>query len=715
MFKHPTMLGAGLAMALAAAAALPSVQVRAQGAPQIAAAEATRLCARLGLNPPASLAAQLAPPPTGASDDQLRAWCAGLGFAAEAAEVRAVVSVGSYLRNGAEDTALNVGVQSRSDLLKSGSPSMEQLIRNLSESGLNENGDNRGQYALGIGVPTTNLRNLGAGRTVTVFDGVRLADDTNVQGGGAMNVNNVPMSVLSQIEILRDGGSTAYGGDALGGAANLYPRINPPIVAAPVQPTNERYPQAEPNPIKQAAVEPVSTFSIDVDTASYSNVHRFLNNGQRPPADAVRIEELVNYFDYGYARPASQNEPFRPFVAIAPSPWSAGKQLLHIGVQGHAPARGQEPPLNLVFLVDTSGSMNEPDKAPLVKRSLSILTDQLRPQDRVSLVAYAGSAGVILGPTSGSEMDLIRGAVNSMQPGGSTAGAAGLSLAYSLARQNFDSRKVNRIILMTDGDFNVGVTDNKTLEDYVAEKRQTGIYLSVYGFGTGNYQDARMQAIAQKGNGTAAYVDSLDEARKIFRDDFSGSMFPIADDVKIQIEFNPAQISEYRLIGYETRMLRREDFNNDKVDAGEVGAGVAVTALYEITPVGGPQAIDNLRYGAGSARAQAANSPASELAFLKIRYKLPGQQTSKLMTRPITRADGFANIAAAPEATRWAAAVAAYGQKLRYDAYVGSAFSWEDDLKLAQGARGQEEFGLRAEFIRLVRAAGELSQQRAGL
>jgi Ca-activated chloride channel family protein len=320
---------------------------------------------------------------------------------------------------------------------------------------------------------------------------------------------------------------------------------------------------------------------------------------------------------------------------------------------------------------------------------------------------------VILPPTSGADKTLIRSAVASMQPGGSTAGAAGLSLAYALAQQNFDKDGVNRIVMMTDGDFNVGATDNKTLEQYVTEKRQTGIYLSVYGFGTGNYQDARMQAIAQHGNGTAAYIDGLEEARKVFRDDFSGSMFPIADDVKIQVEFNPAQVSEYRLIGYETRMLRREDFNNDKVDAGEVGAGVAVTALYEITPAGGPAAIDPLRYGQ-PAPAAARAQPNAELAFLKIRYKLPGQETSKLIEQPIGKSQVFARMDAAPEATRWAAAVAAYGQKLRYDNYVGSAFSWDDDLKLAQGARGQDEYGLRAEFIRLVRAASDLASEHAG-
>ncbi|HET9161485.1 MAG TPA: von Willebrand factor type A domain-containing protein [Caulobacteraceae bacterium] len=478
--------------------------------------------------------------------------------------------------------------------------------------------------------------------------------------------------------------------------------------AAPAQPylygAPEKYPDATTNPIKQAASEPVSTFSIDVDTASYSNVRRFLADGQRPPADAVRVEELVNYFDYGYPAPRSRETPFSTFVAVAPSPWAKGKELIHIGVQGFRPAEGSQPPLNLVFLVDTSGSMFSDDRLPLAKKALNVLIDQLRPQDRVSLVAYAGSAGAVLQPTSGTEKLKIRCAVDYLQSGGSTAGGAGLSLAYALAEQHFDKQDVNRIVLMTDGDFNVGVTDNKRLEDYVAEKKKSGVYLSLYGFGRGNYQDARMQAIAQHGNGTAAYVDGLDEARKIFRDDFSKAMFPIADDVKIQVEFNPARVAEYRLIGYETRMLKREDFNNDAVDAGEVNAGASVTALYEITPVGGPRSVDPLRYGAPEPKVPGGG----ELAFLKIRYKPPGGQVSRLIERPIGGDSGFASLDRAPEATRWAAAVAAYGQKLRNDPYLAPDFTWEQVLNLAQGARGQDPTGIRAQFVALARSAEEV-------
>ena len=465
----------------------------------------------------------------------------------------------------------------------------------------------------------------------------------------------------------------------------------------------ERYPGGVSNPIKQVSQEPVSTFSIDVDTAAYANTRRFLADGRVPPRDAVRVEELINYFDYAYPLPASRSEPFRPFVAVAPSPWSKDRQVVHIGLQGYDIPRDEQPPLNLVFLVDTSGSMWSEDRLPLAKKALGTLIDQLRDEDRVAMVAYAGSAGAVLAPTSGREKLKMRCALGALQSGGSTAGGQGLALAYALARQNFDPRAVNRVILLTDGDFNVGVSDPSKLKDFVADKRKTGVYLSVYGFGRGNYNDTMMQALAQNGNGTAAYIDSFDEARKLFRDDFSGSLFPIADDVKIQVEFNPYQVSEYRLIGYETRMLAREDFNNDQVDAGEVGSGASVTALYEITRVGATPSSDPLRYG--SARPAAA--PSAELAFLKVRYKLPGKTESVLMQRPITRADVSDSLAAAPEATRWALAVAAFGQKLRGDPWISADFGWPQVIDLAQGARGTDEFGLRAEFVKLARGAGE--------
>ena len=465
----------------------------------------------------------------------------------------------------------------------------------------------------------------------------------------------------------------------------------------------ERYPHAVANPIKRTAEEPVSTFSIDVDTAAYANVRRFLHDGARPPRDAVRVEELINYFDYGYPAPADRAEPFRAFVAVTPSPWSAERQILQIGLKGYDLPRNQQPPLNLVFLIDTSGSMWSEDRLPLAKKALGLLIDQLGPRDRVSMVAYAGSAGAVLAPTDGRQKLKMRCALAALQSGGSTAGGQGLALAYGLAQQNFDRSAVNRVILMTDGDFNVGVADPEKLKDFVAEKRRTGVYLSVYGFGRGNYNDVMMQALAQNGNGTAGYIDTLSEARKSFRDDFSGSLFPIADDVKVQVEFNPAAVSEYRLIGYETRLLNREDFNNDRVDAGEVGSGAAVTALYEITPADARPSSDPLRYEARPARPP--QPGAGEIAYLKIRYKLPGGHDSRLITRPITAADRYARLDAAPEPVRWAVAVAGFGQRLRGDPRVGDGFGWKEIGDLAQGARGQDPFGLRAEFVQLVRNA----------
>jgi len=470
----------------------------------------------------------------------------------------------------------------------------------------------------------------------------------------------------------------------------------------PVQDT-ERYPSAQANPIHQTAQEPVSTFSTDVDTAAYTNVRRFLHDGVRPPTDAVRVEELVNYFDYGYARPVDRATPFRAYVALAPSPWSRQRQILHIGLQGYGVGRAEQPPLNLVFLIDTSGSMSPEDRLPLARKSLNLLIDQLRPQDRVAMVAYAGSAGAVLAPTDGRQKLKMRCALEALGAGGSTAGGQGLALAYALARENFDPKAVNRVILLTDGDFNVGVSDPSKLKDFVTDKRKGGVYLSVYGFGRGNYNDTMMQALAQNGNGTAAYIDGLQEARKLFREDFVKSLFPIADDVKVQVEFNPALVSEYRLIGYETRMLAREDFNNDQVDAGEVGAGASVTALYEITPVGAAASVDPLRYGRRAP--PAASAPAGELAYLKIRYKLPGQGQSHLISRPITRADAAPSLSAAPEPTRWAVAVAGFGQKLRRDPRVADGFGWNDIVQLAQTGRGADPFGERAEFVQLVRAA----------
>ncbi len=355
---------------------------------------------------------------------------------------------------------------------------------------------------------------------------------------------------------------------------------------------------------------------------------------------------MVNYFDYGYAPPTDPATPFAIHTSVVPSPWAAGKEIVHIGLQGYDIADDKRPPLNLVFLMDVSGSMDEATKLPLVQKALNILIDELRPEDHVSIAVYAGAAGAVLQPTAGNQKLKIRCAVDAMRAGGSTAGGEGLALAYQMAEQSHQKDFVTRVILMTDGDFNVGIADPEKLEDFVAEKRETGVYLSVYGFGRGNYNDVMMQTLSQTGNGTAAYIDTLQEARKLFRDDFSGSLFPIADDVKIQVEFNPDRVAEYRLIGYETRLLNREDFNNDQVDAGEVGAGASVTALYEITPAGGKLSVDPLRYEDGPKTVS--YEPDDELAYVKVRYKLPGEDTSKLIEQPIGDADRPAALSRSP-------------------------------------------------------------------
>lgn len=486
-------------------------------------------------------------------------------------------------------------------------------------------------------------------------------------------------------------------------------RIWPGQAVAPTD--SERYPDATPNPVKRVAEAPVSTFSIDVDTAAYANVRRFIAEGTTPPRDAVRVEEMINSFDYGYARPASADEPFAVTTAVVASPWSAGRQIVHIGLQGYELPAGARRPLNLTFMVDVSGSMQAPDKLGLAQQAMNLIIDRLRPEDRLAVTYYASSAGTAVAPTSGSEKLKLRCAVASLRAGGSTAGAQGMVNAYEQAGAAFGTDKVNRILMFTDGDFNVGVTDDRRLEDYVADRRKTGIYLSVYGFGRGNYQDARMQTIAQAGNGVAAYVDNLDEARRLFGPAFDRGAFPIADDVKIQVEFNPARVSEYRLIGYETRLLNEEDFANDAVDAGEVGSGASVTALYEITPVGGPSQIPERRYGRN--RASAGGDPNGEIGFVQVRYKQPGEPDSRLIQTAISGDGAGTAVARAPDSTRWALAVAAFGQRLRGDPWMSADFDTAAILGLAQGARGEDPYGERAAFVQMVRAADTLPARGA--
>jgi len=464
----------------------------------------------------------------------------------------------------------------------------------------------------------------------------------------------------------------------------------------------DRFENIDPSPVKSVAAEPVSTFSVDVDTASYSFVRRQLNQGVLPQKDAVRVEEMLNYFDYDYPLPDSRETPFRATVSVTDSPWKAGNKLLHIGIRGYELPRAELPASNLVFLLDVSGSMNSPDKLPLVKQSMGLLLGQLQPTDTVSIVVYAGAAGTVLEPTPASDRQKILAALDRLSAGGSTAGGEGIRLAYQLARASFNKQAVNRVILATDGDFNVGITSGAELKGFIERQRDEGIYLSVLGFGQGNYQDQLMQALAQNGNGVAAYIDTLGEAQKVLVDEASSTLFPIARDVKLQLEFNPQTVSEYRLLGYETRALKREDFNNDKVDAGDIGAGHRVTAIYEITPRGAASGLlEPSRYQpAESARG---DGHGNEYGFLKIRYKLPAEDGSRLITTEVPVDGGKLSPTMARE-TAFASAVAGFAELLRGGQYTGS-WNYQDAIKLANGNKGDDPYGYRSEFVQLVRKA----------
>ena len=478
----------------------------------------------------------------------------------------------------------------------------------------------------------------------------------------------------------------------------------PDPMPAQVEENRDKHNAFEDNGVKQVASEPVSTFSLDVDTASYSFGRRVLNAGRLPQKNAVRVEEMINYFPYAYPASESADVPFQPQVSIFPAPWNAAHKLVHIGIKGYTLPSAERPRANLVFLIDTSGSMSPADRLPLVKNAFRMLLDQLRPDDTVGIVTYAGNTSVALRPTKAANRAEIIAAIDRLGAGGSTAGAQGIQDAYALAEANFDAGGVNRIILATDGDFNVGITDQNELKSFVERKRDRGIFLSILGVGIGNHNDAMMQTLAQNGNGVAAYIDTLSEARKVLVEEASSSLFTIAKDVKIQVEFNPAAVSEYRLIGYETRALKREDFNNDKVDAGDAGSGHTVTAIYEITPAGGEGAsFDPLRYGA-KAESRARIEPAAEFGFLKMRYKLPKDEASKLLTLPISTALEKRTIAEVSTEARFSVAVAGFGQLLRGSPHL-KAFGYDDVIALAQSSKGDDAFGYRAEFINLARLA----------
>jgi Ca-activated chloride channel homolog len=470
----------------------------------------------------------------------------------------------------------------------------------------------------------------------------------------------------------------------------------------------EEYNAIEENVFREALKNPLSTFSIDVDAASYSNVRRFINNGQRPPKDIVRIEEMINYFDYDYDQPKG-DEPFAIHTEISNAPWNVNHKLVHIGLHGKKIPTEKLPASNLVFLIDVSGSMDEPNKLPLLKSSLKMLVEQLRGQDHISIVVYAGAAGLVLEPTPGDEKRKILDALDQLQAGGSTAGGAGIKLAYEIAKKHFKQNGNNRVILATDGDFNVGESSNASMERLIEEKRKDGIFLTVLGYGMGNYKDSKMETLADKGNGNYAYIDNITEARKVLVNEFGGTLFTIAKDVKLQIEFNPAKVKAYRLIGYENRMLKNEDFNNDKKDAGDLGSGHTVTALYEIIPVGVDSEffkIDALKYQ--NTVIDPASSNSKELMTVKFRYKKPDEDISKLIVH--TLHDNSVALSKTSNNFQWSASVAAFGMLLRDSEYIKN-FSYDAVVQLAQQSKGEDKEGYRIEFINIVKSFGSVASR----
>ena len=478
-----------------------------------------------------------------------------------------------------------------------------------------------------------------------------------------------------------------------------------PHIRLPREPLDrENYQDIETNPVKLVSDEPVSTFSIDVDTGAYANMRRFLNQGVLPPSDAVRVEELINYFSYNYDVPGNTKVPFTVKTEIATAPWNDNALLLTIGIKGYEVPDKDRPPANLVFLIDVSGSMQSNDKLPLLKNAFRLMTNRLDEDDRVAMVVYAGATGLALESTPGNEKSKILHALSQLEAGGSTNGGAGIRLAYQVAIDNFIEDGINRVVLATDGDFNVGTVSHDSLIDLIERNRDNGVELTTLGFGQGNYNDMLLEQLANKGNGNYSYIDNLNEARKVLVEELSSTLQTIAKDVKIQIEFNPNVVAEYRLIGYENRMLRREDFNNDRIDAGEIGAGHTVTALYELKLVGSDSLlIDPLRYGDSSDRHDGSKR---EFAFLRLRYKQPTEDKSQLIEIPV-RTSELLDIDETSDDFRFAAAIAAFGQRLRGGEYLAS-FDYDDIRSLAKDSRGNDENGYRGEFLSLVALADSL-------
>ncbi len=555
-----------------------------------------------------------------------------------------------------------------------------------------------------------------AGKSILVFSFIGLT--TKEVEVGISNVIDVALSldtsmlqdvVVTGMGIEREQKSLGYAQTAVG-RRHKKDHFNSQPAPAEYEPVfnTEEYDFINENGFRPAKESPLSTFSIDVDAASYSNVRRFLQNGQLPPADAVRVEEMINYFDYSYEQP-KDDHPFSVYTEISSSPWNEKRRLVHIGLQGKVIPTENLPASNLVFLIDVSGSMEAPNKLPLLKASFRLLTQQLREQDHVAIVVYAGAAGLVLPSTSGANKQAILTALDNLQAGGSTAGGAGIELAYKIARENFKQGGNNRVVLATDGDFNVGESSNGGMERLIEAKRKDGVFLTVLGFGMGNYKDSKMEILADKGNGNYAYIDNLQEAQKVLVNEFGGTMFTIAKDVKIQVEFNPGRVKAYRLIGYENRALRNEDFNNDKKDAGELGSGHSVTALYEIIPADSDESVDSidpLKYQRTRPAKEVAVS--DELLTIKLRYKLPEEEKSRLIVHPLV--DTHTALAKTSANFRWSAAVAGFGMLLRGSEYV-KGYRYDDVAMLAQGARGRDQFGYQTEFIGLVKSMSAIGSR----
>ena len=488
-------------------------------------------------------------------------------------------------------------------------------------------------------------------------------------------------------------------------APAAYMAAMPSPESVRLEQNTEKYQKNEVNPIYRVADHAVSTFSIDVDTGSYSNTRRFLNDGRLPPVDAVRAEEMINYFDYQYPQPNSIH-PFSVTTEIVDSPWKENAKLIKIGIQAKDLATKQLPPANLVFLVDVSGSMDAPDKLPLVKQTLRLLTEQLRPQDKVTIITYASGEKLVLEPTFGDQKDKILRVIDALQASGATAGEQAIQLAYQQAEKAMLKNGINRILLATDGDFNVGITDFSTLKGMVAEKRKSGISLTTLGFGTGNYNEQLMEQLADAGDGNYSYIDNKNEAKKVVQRQLSSTLATVAQDVKIQVEFNPATVKEYRLVGYENRMLKQEDFNNDKVDAGDIGAGHNVTAIYEIIPVGQQGWLNDSRYQAST---KTDTTKKSEYAFVNLRYKLPNQEKSILLNQAVKAQSK--SLAQANSDTRFAIAVASYAQQLKGGQY-NAAMGWDQIIQLAQQSAKPDPYQMREEFIELAKIAKSLSAKK---